>query len=252
MTEAPVAGRGTFAGKVAIVTGAARGQGLVEAERFVAEGASVVLTDVLADEGAAAAARLGASARFVEHDITSADAWATVVATAVDMFGGLDILVNNAGIHVQRAIEETDEATFRRVIEVNLVGAFLGIQAATPALKARGGGSIVNIASIAGLKAVPVSVAYISSKFGLRGLTRSAALELGPSGIRVNAVCPGVIRTPMTERLIVDREDEVALAIPLRRIGEPIDIAEVVLFLASDAASFVTGGEYVVDGGSMA
>ncbi len=243
---------GVLVGKVAIVTGAAHGQGLAEAARFVAEGASVVLTDVLGDEGTAAAATLGANARFVTHDITSAADWDTVVDTAVREFGGLDILVNNAGIHVVRPIEDTDEATFRRVLDINLVGAFLGIQAATPALRTRGGGSIVNIASIAGLKAVPVSVAYVTSKFGLRGLTRSAAAELGVYGIRVNAVCPGVIRTEMTRAVLDDREARVASVIPLRRVGEPEEVADLVLFLASEASRWITGAEHVIDGGSMA
>ena len=243
---------GVLAGKVAVVTGATRGQGLAEARRFVAEGASVVLTDVLATDGEHAADQLGSAARFVEHDITSAEGWAEVMRVTEATFGGLDILVNNAGIHVRCPIEETDEALFRRVLDVNLVGAFLGIQAATPLMKARGGGSIVNVASIAGLKAVPISVGYITSKFGLRGLTRSAALELGAHGIRVNSICPGVIRTPMVEELLHDREAEIGLGIPLRRIGEPEDVAEVALFLASDASRFVTGADHVVDGGSMA
>jgi 3alpha(or 20beta)-hydroxysteroid dehydrogenase len=243
---------GVLDGKVAIVTGAARGQGLAEATRFVAEGASVVLTDVLVDEGREAAAGLGPAARFVSHDITSADAWAEVVASTSAAFGGIDILVNNAGIHLQRAFEDTDEAAFRRVLDTNLVGAFLGTKAVVAPMRERGGGAIVNIASIAAMRAVPASAAYVSAKFGLRGLTRATAMELGPYGIRVNAVCPGMIRTPMTDAVVDEREPTLAAGLPLRRIGEPDDVADVVLFLVSDASRWVTGAEHVVDGGSLA
>ena len=243
---------GVLDGKVAIVTGAARGQGLAEATRFVAEGASVVLTDVLVDEGREAAAGLGPAARFVSHDITSADAWAEVITSTSAAFGGIDILVNNAGIHLQRAFEDTDEAAFRRVLDTNLVGAFLGIKAVVAPMRERGGGAIVNIASIAAMRAVPASAAYVSAKFGLRGLTRATAMELGPYGIRVNAVCPGMIRTPMTDAVVDEREPALAAGLPLRRIGEPDDVADVVLFLVSDASRWVTGAEHVVDGGSLA
>ena len=240
-------------GKVALITGAARGQGLAEAERFVAEGASVVLTDVLVDDGVAAAARLGEAARFVEHDVRSAEAWAAAVAVAVEEFGGLDILVNNAGVYGQVPFEALDEATFRRFIDINLVGTFLGMQAAVPLMKARGGGAIVNISSLAGLHAVAGASAYSASKFAVRGLSRTAAAELGPYGIRVNIVCPGIIRTPMIDGALAARnEDELSAHLPLRRIGEPADVAELVLFLTSDASRFITGTEHVIDGGSMA
>ena len=160
--------------------------------------------------------------------------------------------MNNAGIHLQRAFEDTDEAAFRRVLDTNLVGAFLGIKAVVAPMRERGGGAIVNIASIAAMRAVPASAAYVSAKFGLRGLTRATAMELGPYGIRVNAVCPGMIRTPMTDAVVDEREPALAAGLPLRRIGEPDDVADVVLFLVSDASRWVTGAEHVVDGGSLA
>lgn len=243
---------GQLDGKVALVTGAARGQGLAEATRFVAEGAAVVLTDVLVDEGAAAAAALGERARFIAHDVRSGEAWAEVVAFAVQEFGGVDILVNNAGVYGQVPLPELDETTFRRFLDINLVGPFLGIQSVTPSMIERGGGAIVNISSLAGLYAVPFAAAYTTSKFGLRGLTRAAAKELGPHGIRVNTICPGIIRTPMIAGTVEEREHEVAAGLPVRRIGEAEDVANLVLFLVSEQSSFITGTEHVIDGGSRA
>jgi 3alpha(or 20beta)-hydroxysteroid dehydrogenase len=241
---------GRLQGKVALITGAARGQGAAEAERFVAEGAKVVLTDVL-DEGEKVAGELGDAAVFVHHDVTDAAEWQRAIATATDRFGRLDVLVNNAGVYVGGApIASLAEATFRRVLDVNLVGPFLGIQAAVPAMS--NGGSIINIASIAGLSGFPTAAAYSSSKFGLRGLTRVAALELGPLGIRVNAILPGVIRTPMVDEMLAAREESIAAALPVGHIGEPSDIADVALWLASDESRFVTGTDVVADGGSTA
>jgi 3alpha(or 20beta)-hydroxysteroid dehydrogenase len=243
---------GVLEQRVAIVTGAARGQGLAEAQRFVTEGASVVLVDRLDDELQEATAALGPSARCVVGDVGSADVWSDVVQTTTSAFGGVDILVNNAGVHVNRSFDDTDEQTFRAVLDTNLVGAFLGTKAVTPSMRARGGGAIVNTSSAAAFKAIPMSSAYVASKFGLRGLTRATALELGPDRIRVNAICPGVVRTPMSATLLRYHEEEITPKIPLRAVAEPADIADLVLFLVSDAAAYITGGEYLIDGGSMA
>ena len=232
-------------GKVAVITGAARGQGAAEARRFVEEGARVVLTDVLVDDLVATATGLGDRARWVEHDVTDEAGWAAVVDLAVDSFGGVDVLVNNAGVHHVRPIEEETVEGFERVLAVNLIGTFLGIRTVTPAMRARGGGSIVNVSSLAGLQGLPGHGAYGASKWGVRGLTKTAAVELGPSGIRVNAVHPGPIDTPMLPAGSSGRMAD----LPLGRVGTAEEVAEVVAFLASDAASYVTGAEVSVDGG---
>ena len=229
---------GRLAGKVAIITGAARGQGAAEAERFAAEGADVVAGDVLEAED------------VVELDVTSPDSWARVVASTVERFGRVDVLVNNAGIHATATVHEMAEADFRRVLDVNLIGPFLGIQAVVPHMP--GGGSIINVSSLNGLSAQRGTAGYTSSKFGLRGLTKTAALDLGPLGIRVNAILPGVIRTPMISYVVDTREDELAAGLPLGRIGEPMDIAAAAVFLASDDSTWITGIDLTVDGGHSA
>lgn len=243
---------GVLDGKVAIVTGAARGQGLAEATRFVAEGASVVLTDVLVDEGREAAAGLGPAARFVSHDITSADAWAEVITSTSAAFGGIDILVNNAGIHLQRAFEDTDEAAFRRVLDTNLVGAFLGIKAVVAPMRERGGGAIVNIASIVGTVGSAKTGPYSAAKHAVIGMTKTAALEVADQNIRINAVAPGYVETPF----IMNRAPEVIEGYrqrhPMGRLAHVGDIAEVVAFLLSDRAGFTTGSVYLADGGFTA
>jgi len=229
---------GRLAGKVAIITGAARGQGAAEVARFIEEGAHVFAGDVLAGEG------------VLHLDVTSAESWRELVAAVVAEHGRVDILVNNAGIHATAMVQDMTEVDFRRVLDVNLVGPFLGIQAVVPHMPA--GGSIVNVSSLNGLAAQAATSAYTSSKFGLRGLTKSAALDLGPLGIRVNAILPGVIRTPMVSYVVESREDELAKGLPLRRIGEPLDIAAAALFLASDESSWITGTDLTVDGGHSA
>ncbi len=240
---------GRLAGKVAVITGAARGQGEAEARLFVAEGARVVATDVLTAEVEAVAADLGDAAVALTHDVTDAEAWNRVVATAVERFGGLDVLVNNAGIHWIRPLVDEDPAALERLLKVNLVGPYIGMQAAVPAMVARGGGSIVNISSFAGLSGAWGHSAYGATKWGLRGLTKTAALELGPSGIRVNSVHPGPIDTPM---LPVPPDSPQFAAYPLGRAGTAEEVAEAVLYLASSASAYVTGAEIAVDGGLAA
>ncbi|MFF9424782.1 glucose 1-dehydrogenase [Streptomyces sp. NPDC014746] len=235
-------------GKVALVTGAARGMGEAEARLFAALGAKVVLTDVLAAEGEATAASLGAAARFVRHDVTDEESWAAAVDTALDAFGRLDVLVNNAAVYSTALITEEDPARLETILRVNLVGPFLGIRAVAPAMRAAGGGSVVNISSQAGLQGIWGHGAYGAAKWGLRGLTRTAALELGGDGIRVNSVHPGAIATAMTAHL--GTKDHPAA--PLGRVGEPEEVARLVAFLASDESSYLSGAELAVDGGASA
>lgn len=248
---------GRLAGKVALVTGAARGIGAATARRFVEGGAQVVLADRRRDEGEALAAELCSSrpeaAIFAELDITSEDAWAAAVGVATECFGGLDVLVNNAGTIRVKPLEDTDLETFRKVIDTNLVGAFLGIKAVMAGMAARGGGSIVNFSSVQGLEGRENMSAYASSKFGVRGLSKTAAIELGPRGIRVNVVVPGPTKTKMTERKgwTDEQYDEAYGGYPLGRMGNATEIADVVVFLASDESSFCTGADYVVDGGVL-
>jgi 3alpha(or 20beta)-hydroxysteroid dehydrogenase len=231
-----------LAGKVAIVTGAARGQGRAEAERFAAEGALVVPGDVLPE--------VEELPDGVHLDVTSAASWAAAVALAVERHGRVDVLVNNAGIHHAAPIHEMAIADFQRVLDVNLLGPFLGIQAVVPHMPR--GGSIVNVSSLNGLASQARTAAYTSSKFGLRGLTKTAALDLGPLGIRVNAILPGVIRTPMVAYVVEEREEQLAAGLPLGRIGEPMDVAAAAVFLASHESSWISGIDLPVDGGHTA
>ncbi|MDI3387540.1 glucose 1-dehydrogenase [Streptomyces sp. B-S-A8] len=235
-------------GKVALVTGAARGMGAAEARLFAACGAKVVLTDVLAAEGRETAASIGPAARFVRHDVTDEKDWARAVATAVDGFGGLDVLVNNAAIYSTSPLVDEDPARFEALLRVDLFGPFLGIRAAAAALRASGSGSVVNISSQAGLQGIWGHGAYGAAKWGLRGLTKTAALELGPDGIRVNSVHPGAVDTAMTAHL--GTKDHPAA--PLGRVADPEEVARVVAFLASDDASYLSGAELAVDGGASA
>ena len=248
---------GRLANKVALVTGAARGIGAATSRRFVEEGARVILADRRADEGLTLAQELNSlregAAEFVELDITSEEAWGEAVATTTKAFGGLDILVNNAGMIRVKPLADTDLETFQKVVNTNLVGAFLGIKAVMQSMTERGGGSIINFSSVQGLEGRENMSAYASSKFAVRGLTKTAAIELGPKGIRVNVVIPGPTKTKMTERKgwTDDQYNEAYGGYPLGRMAEAREVAEVVLFLASDDSSFCTGADYVVDGGVL-
>ncbi|WP_436777973.1 glucose 1-dehydrogenase [Yinghuangia sp. YIM S09857] len=241
----------SLAGKVAIITGAARGMGEAEARLFAERGARVVMTDILEDEGRAAAEKIGDAAVFVRHDVSSAEDWARVVGVAAERFGGVDVLVNNAAMLRHALVMEETAENLDRILKVNLFGTFHGIQAVVPSMTARGGGSIVNISSLAGLQGIPKHAAYGASKWAVRGLTKTAALELGEDGIRVNSVHPGGVDTAMLGREVVRGRGGYP-AVPLRRVGEPEDIGELVVFLASDASSWITGTEFVIDGGSTA
>lgn len=236
-------------GKIALITGAARGQGAAEARLFVERGARVVLADVLAAEGKQLADELGDAARFVRHDVTSDDNWHSAVAVAISEFGGLHVLVNNAAIYTVKPLTETTPEELERILQVNLIGAFRGIRSVVGPMS-KTGGSIVNISSQAGLAGLMGHSAYGSSKWGLRGLSKTAALELGPSGIRVNSVHPGPIATLMVPHLTTGPGSFPTL--PLQRTGVPTEVAELVAFLASDASSYITGAEVTVDGGLAA
>jgi len=235
------------AGKVALISGGARGMGAAHAELLVAEGASVVIGDILDEEGEATAARLGDSVRFVHLDVTKPEDWDAAVRAAVDGFGGLDILVNNAGIANFASIEDYTLEQWNLIIAINLTGTFNGIKAAIPALKESGRGSIINISSTAGIKGVAALPGYTAAKFAVRGLTKEVAIDLGRYNIRANSIHPGNIRTPMTDGLDVDQS-----LVPLGRMGDASELSAMVLFLASDESSFSTGAEFIADGGETA
>ena len=238
-------------GKVAIVTGGGRAMGGGASPLFGEAGATVAIADVLDEQGQALAAELGEAARFYRLDVTSEESWAgTVHAVEADL-GPVDVLVNNAGVLMFKSLMQTSLEDYRRVLDVNLVGEFLGIKAVAPGMIARGRGSIVNISSVDGMKGANGLAAYASSKWGVRGLTKVAAMELGHLGIRVNSVHPGGVDTAMTNYEGVAREkvSERFRNIPLQRVGAPEEVARASLFLASDESSYMVGAELVVDGG---
>ncbi|MCB0937054.1 MAG: glucose 1-dehydrogenase [Mycolicibacterium sp.] len=230
--------------KVAIITGGAQGMGAADARLLVAEGAKVVIGDILDEKGEALAAELGAAARYVHLDVSDEEQWQAAVDTAVKEFGKVNVLVNNAGIVQVGPLKSLDVEKWNRVLAVNLTGAMLGIKAVLGPMKEAGGGSIINVSSIEGMRGASWVHSYVASKWGLRGLTKSAALELASDNIRVNSLHPGFIRTPMTRHFPDDM-----VSAPLGRPGRPEEVATFVVFLASDESSFSTGSEYVVDGG---
>lgn len=244
---------GRLEGKVALVTGAARGQGAAAARRFVAEGASVVLADVNDEPGRALAGELGA--HYLHLDVSEEDGWAAAVAEVAEVHGPVTVLVNNAGVLHMAKLTETSLADYERVIRVNQVGTFLGMRAVIPGMVDAGGGSVVNVSSVEGLGAGPLLTAYTASKFAIRGMTKVAALEYGAKGVRVNSVHPGVVETGLLPDALggVDVDlSYVARRVPIRRVAAPEEIAHLVLFLASDESSYCTGAEFVADGGVTA
>lgn len=240
-------------GKVALITGGARGQGAEEAKLFAAEGAAVVITDVLDDEGKHTASEIGAAATFHHHDVTSEAEWTGIVGAVLDEHGQLDVLVNNAGILAIAPLVMTTEADYRRVIDVNQIGVFLGMKAVVPHMVERQQGSIINISSVAGLIGAPGMIAYGASKWAVRGMTKAVALEVASFGVRVNSIHPGIIETPMLQEFenwgIMDGVME---RVPVGRTAHASEVARLALYLASDESAYSTGSEFVVDGGMTA
>ncbi|MEU1076927.1 MULTISPECIES: SDR family NAD(P)-dependent oxidoreductase [unclassified Streptomyces] len=255
---------GKLDGRVVLVTGAARGQGEQEARLFAAEGAKVVVADVLDEQGEAVAKELGAgAARFVHLDVGREEEWRAAIATATETFGHLDGLVNNAGILRFNELVATPLEEFQQIVQVNQVGTFLGIKYAAPEIEAAGGGTIVNTASYTALTGMAYVGAYAATKHAVLGLTRVAAVELAAKGIRVNAVCPGAVDTPMTNPAALDPTADPAAAgeavaglykrlVPLGRIGRPEEVAALALFLTSEDSAYITGQPFVIDGGWLA
>ena len=243
--------------KVALISGGARGMGAVEAKLFAQNGAKVVIGDLLDDEGRRTEAEInesGGQCVYVHLDVTSEQSWQDAVTTAVDRYGKLDILVNNAGIYRTHNVLETPADEWDQVMDINAKGVFLGTKAAIPAMRQNGGGSIINISSVAGLIGNFMSSAYTASKGAVRLFTKSTAIQYARDGIRANSVHPGTIETQMTAPILADeayRQDRINRT-PLGRLGTPNDVAYGVLFLASDEASFMTGSELVIDGGRTA
>jgi 3alpha(or 20beta)-hydroxysteroid dehydrogenase len=245
MTDRPTGSR--LEGKVALITGAARGMGESHARAMVAQGAKVMLGDILDDEGEKVAAELGDTTAYVHLDVTNREQWAQAVTTTVDRFGKLNVLVNNAGIATYGPIGEYTPEQWDTTIAINLTGVFNGINAAVEALKAGAPSSIINVSSTAGLLGYTALHGYTASKFGVRGLTKSVALDLGAANVRVNSVHPGAVATSMTEGIDAHQRH-----VSLRRVGTSMELSHLIVFLASDESSFCTGAEFVADGGETA
>jgi 3alpha(or 20beta)-hydroxysteroid dehydrogenase len=238
-------------GKVALITGGARGQGRQEAQRFAAEGATVYITDVLDDVGAATAAELGEAVTYLHHDVTSEDDWSAVISGITEAHERIDVLVNNAGIFSMTPALDTTLDAWNQMIAINQTGVFLGIRDVGRVMCGQGSGSIINISSIAGLAGVGGAHAYAASKWAVRGMSKSAALEFAAQGVRVNSVHPGIIDTDMLREFGGNLE-RIKESIPMGRTASADEVANVVLFLASDEASYCSGHEFVVDGAMKA
>jgi 3alpha(or 20beta)-hydroxysteroid dehydrogenase len=235
--------------KIILITGAARGQGAAEARRFVREGARVVITDILEAQGQELARELGKDAVFLRHDVSSEADWQNAVEAASSM-GGLHGLINNAGIYQPGTLMETDAALFEQHMRINQLGPFLGMKAVVALMERSGGGAIVNISSVAGLRGSPGAIAYSATKWALRGMTKAAAVDLAPRNIRVNSVHPGPIDTPMLDVRTPEQNRQRLLSVPMKRRGTPEEIADLVLFLISDESRYITGAEIAIDGGA--
>jgi 3alpha(or 20beta)-hydroxysteroid dehydrogenase len=245
---------GRLHGKVAIITGAARGQGAAAAQRFVAEGALTLLCDVDDDHGEYLTAQLGDAAWYRHLDVSDEQAWAATVRDVEQAFGRLDVLVNNAGVMSFSPLVDTSLAEYERVIRINQIGTFLGMRECVPLMKRLGGGSIINMTSVEGLAGMPWMTAYAASKFAIRGMTKVAAAELAPNGVRVNSVNPGAI-DPATAATALGAPVDLGMVgdrVPLGRDAQAEEVANLVLFLASDESAYCTGGEFVADGGATA
>lgn len=240
-----------FDGKVILISGGARGQGAAEARQLVKEGAKVVIGDLLEKEGAALAAQLGSAATFLRHDVTSEADWDRAVKAA-EAFGGLHGLVNNAGIYQPKRLAETDTELWDRHMRINQTGCFLGMKAVLAPMERAGGGSIVNISSGAGLRGSPLAFAYSATKWALRGMTKSAAMDLAKKKIRVNSVHPGPIETDMISWRTPEETAKRLKMVPMRRHGTAEEVAQLVLFLLSDESGYITGAEVAIDGGVTA
>lgn len=239
---------GRLEGKVALITGGARGQGAAEGTLFASEGASVVITDVLDKEGEQTAAGFGG--KYLHHDVTDENAWSSIVEEVLELHGKIDVLVNNAGIWLTGSLANTRLADYRRVIEVNQIGVFLGMQAVAPAMIEAHSGSIINISSVAGLRGSPGAIAYSATKWALRGMTKAAAIDLAPRRIRVNSVHPGPIDTEMLKVRTPEQNEQRLQLVPMRRMGTADEVASLVLFLLSDESAYITGAEVAIDGGA--
>ena len=236
-------------GKVALITGGARGQGAAEAQLFIEAGAQVVITDILDAEGAATAERLGDACTFLHHDVSSEAEWTSVVEAVMAQHGHIEVLVNNAGIFVTKGLQDTSMELWNQMLAINQTGVFLGMKTVAPVMKENGVGSIINISSIAGMKSAAGAHAYAATKWAVRGMSKSAAVELGPSGIRVNSVHPGIIDTDMLQQFGPGVRERLETQIPMERVASADEVALLVQFLASDDSSYCTGQEFVVDGG---
>lgn len=237
--------------KVAIITGGARGMGAAHVRLFVREGAKVVFTDLNEEEGRMLEEEMGSSAKFIKHDVTDAEGWNKVVEKTEEIFGAVNILVNNAGIAANKSILEMTAGEYRKIVDINQVSVFLGIKAVISSMKKVGNASIINISSMNGI--VGGAIGYTDTKFAVRGMTKAAALQLSPFGVRVNSVHPGVIETPMvTEGAVGEATKQFAKQIPMRRIAKPEEVSNLVLYLASDESSYSTGSEFIIDGGITA
>lgn len=236
-----------LAGKVALVSGGARGMGASHVKALVDEGAKVVFGDILDAEGEVVAKEVGDASRYLHLDVTQPEDWDRAVALAIEEFGHVDVLVNNAGIINVGFIEDYELSEWHRILDINLTGVFLGIRAVTKPMKEAGRGSIINISSIEGMAGTIACHGYTATKFAVRGLTKSTALELGPCGIRVNSIHPGLIKTPMTDWIPED-----IFQTALGRPAQPTEVSNLVVYLASDESSYSTGSEFVVDGGCIA
>lgn len=239
--------------KVVLITGAANGMGASHARAFVEAGSKVVITDIDFDKAEKLAEELGDNALALSLDVSKADQWGDVIKQTEEAFGPITVLVNNAGVGVFKPIEDLSEKDLRTHFEINELGVFLGMQAVIPGMKDQGGGSIVNISSVDGIVAAPTATAYAASKHAVEGMTKAAAIDLGPDNIRVNTVCPGIIQTDMASQEDVDAFlKELEKEIPLRRRGKIEESSDLVMFLASDSSSYITGSSLVIDGGMLA